>query len=209
MKKTVLLLLIGAGVGVVFSLVAAQQVKNTSKASFCASCHEMKPMYETWLAGPHGPLGNDAGAVRATCVDCHLKHNNVVVYLFDKTRASLKDVYGHYFKKKEISSLDFWLEKLEERENYTYEENCRRCHRVLPDNVKHKEYEEGKTEESCLDCHHYVGHGFYFKEDLKSFFETGTIERLKYGTEAVEEKYKYEDKEYDEKHEYEGHEKDD
>ena len=52
--------LLGGGfiVGILFwgGFNTAMEMTNTEE--FCISCHEMKPMYDTWLKGPHGPLGN-------------------------------------------------------------------------------------------------------------------------------------------------------
>ena len=53
-------LLLGGVVGFIVAgivaLVSAQMVDSTGQPSFCSSCHEMKPMFETWEKGPHGPL---------------------------------------------------------------------------------------------------------------------------------------------------------
>ena len=172
LKSIVFFLVVGGAIGVGVSLFSTQKIEETGTPQFCISCHEMKPMYDTWLKGPHGPLGNKAGAVRASCIDCHLPHDTVVNYLVSKMRTGLKDAYYHNFKKEEISKLDFWLKKLDTKEvkKYTYEENCIHCHQNLPDNVLHEKYKKGEIKDTCLDCHWYVGHGFYYEDYLKDYY---------------------------------------
>jgi len=176
-KSLILVLTIGGAAGVGISIFSAQKIEETGTPKFCISCHEMKPMYDSWLKGPHGPLSNKAGAVRASCVDCHLDHENVVSYLKSKVKASIKDMYGHYFKKEEISKLDFWLEKLDPKKakKYTYEKNCIHCHKELSDNALHEKYKKGEIKETCLDCHWYVGHGFYYEDYLKEYFHKKSL----------------------------------
>jgi cytochrome c nitrite reductase small subunit len=173
LKGIIFTLVIGVGIGVVVSLIGAEQIEKTGTPEFCISCHEMKPMYDTWLKGPHGPLGNKAGAVRASCTDCHLPHDSVVSYLTEKIRTAMKDAYYHN-KKELISNVDFWLEKLDPKEvkKYTYESNCIHCHEELPDNILHEKYKKGEINDTCLDCHWYVGHGFYYEDYLRSYFKS-------------------------------------
>ncbi len=156
-----------AGVG---ALISAQMIENTAEVEFCSSCHEMKPMYEAWEKGPHGPLGNRRGAVRAGCADCHLPHDNVVSYLINKAKFGAQDGFGHFFKGGYSDDLEHWIEKRKERDHYVFITNCTRCHTQLPDNVMHEKIKLGEIEGNCLNCHWYVGHGFDFEEKLKEFF---------------------------------------
>jgi len=149
------------------ALISAQIVEDTSTPQFCASCHEMKPMYETWLTGPHGPLGNKDRAIRATCVDCHLPHDSVVSYLLAKASSGTKDFMGHLFGGSDINSPKYWLEKLNESDRYVYVESCRRCHQILPNNRAHEEIKSGKISGNCLRCHWYVGHGEELEVKIK------------------------------------------
>lgn len=170
-KKVVVLSVIGGIIiGGAASLISAQMVENTGKPEFCASCHEMKPMYETWLKGPHGPLGNKRGAVRAVCVDCHLPHDNVVSYLIAKGTSGMRDFIAHAFKGGYMDNPSHWLEKLNEPEKYTYIESCKHCHTVLPKNKSHLAMEKGKVSDNCLNCHWYVGHGEVLSLKVKKFF---------------------------------------
>ena len=156
-----------AGVG---ALISAQMIENTAEPEFCGSCHEMKPMFEAWETGPHGPLGNRAGAIRAGCVDCHLPHTSVLAYLINKAKFGMNDAIGHYFKGGYADDLEHWIEKRKERERYVFVSNCERCHVHLPDNIMHEKLKAGEIKGDCLTCHWYVGHGLNFEEKLKEFF---------------------------------------
>ena len=156
-----------AGVG---ALISAQMIENTAEPEFCGSCHEMKPMHEAWEKGPHGPLGNDRGAIRAGCADCHLPHDNVVSYLLNKAKFGTNDAIAHYFKGGYADDLEHWLEKRKERDHYVFVSNCTRCHTELPDNIMHEKLKAGEIKGDCLTCHWYVGHGFDFEQKLKEFF---------------------------------------
>ena len=153
------------------ALISAQIIEDTSTPQFCSSCHEMKPMYETWLKGPHGPLGNKRGAVRATCVDCHLPHDNVISYLIAKASSGTKDFLGHILNGGYADNPKYWLEKLDESKNYVYVENCKHCHQVLPNNESHKKIKMGKVSDNCLRCHWYVGHGEELEVKIKELSE--------------------------------------
>ena len=47
-----------------------------SKPETCATCHVMDGVYENWYHGAHQSA--------ATCSDCHLPHENIVAYYFEK-----------------------------------------------------------------------------------------------------------------------------
>ena len=53
----------------------------TSHPRFCATCHTIKPSYESWLASTHKSV---------TCVDCHVRPG-VSGYVHDKVYKGLKD----------------------------------------------------------------------------------------------------------------------
>lgn len=167
--------LVGMAIGIVISgigaLISAQMAEKTATPEFCASCHEMKPMYETWERGPHGPLGNKRGAIRASCTDCHLPHSNVVKYLTAKGISGTKDFIVHVFYNGYSNNAKYWIEKRNERESYVYVSNCERCHKVLPVNAMHEALKNGGRNSNCLTCHWQVGHGENFKSKLKNYFE--------------------------------------
>jgi cytochrome c nitrite reductase small subunit len=51
----------------------------------CNNCHVMNPMYENYYHAAHQRA--------AECADCHLPHENVVAYYFEKGRQGAHDVY--------------------------------------------------------------------------------------------------------------------
>ena len=167
-------LLLGGVVGFIVAgivaLVSAQMVESTGQPSFCSSCHEMKPMFETWEKGPHGPLGNKRGAVRASCTQCHLPHTNVVTYLITKGISGARDFFGHVFRSGYKNNLEHWVEKRNHRSKYVFVSNCEHCHEALPDNIMHEKLKSGEIKGDCLTCHWYVGHGLDLEGKLREFF---------------------------------------
>ena len=73
---------------VIMAIVAAAlalggvAVPLTSHPRFCASCHNIKPSYDSWVVSTHKDV---------TCVDCHVRPT-LEGYLNDKVKAGLKDV---------------------------------------------------------------------------------------------------------------------
>jgi len=152
----------GFAIAAVLALFTASQVKSTSTAEFCVSCHEMRTFYETWRAGVHGP--DNKGVIKAECVDCHLPHDGVVEYPKVKVQSGLHDMMAHKSGKKPN-----WLEKMEARgphEHMAYESGCLRCHKELVAKgipikafTAHRAYELGESINHCVDCHKGAGHG--------------------------------------------------
>jgi cytochrome c nitrite reductase small subunit len=61
----------------------------TNHPQFCASCHNIRPSYDTWIQSSHKDV---------TCVDCHVRPG-IKGWLHDKAWAGTKDVmimlFGH------------------------------------------------------------------------------------------------------------------
>jgi cytochrome c nitrite reductase small subunit len=62
--------------------VAGAAVPLTNHPKFCASCHNIRPSYDTWVESTHKDV---------ECIDCHVRPG-VKGFLHDKVRAGLKDV---------------------------------------------------------------------------------------------------------------------
>ncbi|AFI05740.1 cytochrome c3 family protein [Helicobacter cetorum] len=155
--------IIGATIGMVFSLTLAEIVEKTADDKFCGYCHIMQPMVKSFLQDSHG--GNNKVGFKAKCVDCHLPHNNVTHYLFEKARLGINDVIGNVFfdPKNHVN----WEEKRKEAKNYVPDSGCSHCHSNLRDatssNLKaflpHRDYFEKYTTKTCVECHaNEVGH---------------------------------------------------
>lgn len=132
----------------------------TSDASFCGSCHSMKPMQQTFLQSSHG--GKSTLGVQALCTDCHLPQDNKVNYLYHKAKNGAWDVWKEFVLGAE--DVD-WAAKLERANDYVYDSGCLKCHNNLQDGsqlsnrqfVAHKPYFQNRIEKQCVDCHQ-VGH---------------------------------------------------
>ena len=156
-------LICGAIIGLGISYVAAVAVDKTGQPEFCMSCHEMKPMGESFKISVHG--GNNPQGFAATeCTDCHLPHNSIAGYLVAKGISGTRDFLAHIGLTKMV---DF-KENFHEMKNYVYDSACLKCHKGMRDpatavglseNIKeiHEKYywapkSEGK-DVSCVSCH--------------------------------------------------------
>lgn len=80
------------GIGGLVALDAA--MGPLSDPAFCASCHEMKTVHESWQQSPHHT--NPSG-VKATCVACHLPpRDHYVAHLTAKAWTGGKDAFHHF-----------------------------------------------------------------------------------------------------------------
>ncbi|MGD9851386.1 MAG: cytochrome c3 family protein [Nitrospirales bacterium] len=155
------LTLIGA-ILLVLALGGAVAIPLTNQPTFCASCHTIRPAYESWKQSSHKDV---------TCVDCHVRPG-VSGFIHDKVYAGLEDVAITFFgSPTEPHNL----------ESHVYSSVCISCHRAilrvsevssrdLPPPVKdvglimdHREHMEafekrGKGE-GCTTCHARVVHG--------------------------------------------------
>jgi cytochrome c nitrite reductase small subunit len=68
-------------------LLGGVAIPLTNHPTFCASCHNIRPSHDTWLASTHKTV---------TCVDCHVRPG-VNGFLHDKVYAGLKDVAIYVF----------------------------------------------------------------------------------------------------------------
>jgi len=115
----------------------------------CVNCHVMNPEYATWFHSSHGRV--------TTCNDCHVPHDNFVsTYMF-------KAVDG--MRHATIFTLrnEPQVIRLREAGKDAVQENCKRCHAGLNQNVStlnvtQKNYEHA-TGKYCWECHREVPHG--------------------------------------------------
>lgn len=165
-----LLLAIGLAVGLWVSYGVGVMVHKTEDAEFCTICHTMKPMADSYREDVHG--GKNSLGVTATCVDCHLPHDSLASYLFEKAKTGLHDVRVQNFT--DTSNID-WETKRKRAKDFVYDSGCMSCHTNLRDAtmsnpkgfIAHKEYFEKRTDKKCVECHNNVGHhilGDYIKK---------------------------------------------
>ena len=136
------LVILGCAV-VFFLILTAWSVGYTSRSEFCASCHEMTPMYQTWQTSSHKNVA---------CFDCHSEPGAMGVV---KAKAKgLKEVWLH------ITGATMNI-KADERNI-----NCFSCHqdkvktnveRALAAKDPHtkKHFDNGMT---CVSCHTGIVH---------------------------------------------------
>ena len=102
----------------------------------CANCHVMERYYDAWLASPHRQI--------ATCNDCHTPAGPMK-YVVKATNG-----YHHSM----AFTVGGYPEAIKARPESAaiVEENCRRCHAPLVEDVAHG------GDVSCVRCHRSVGH---------------------------------------------------
>ncbi len=146
----------------VLALGGAAAIPLTNQATFCASCHTIRPSYDSWIRSSHKDV---------TCVDCHVRPG-ISGFIQDKVFAGIEDVAITFFgTPTEPHNL----------ESHVSSSVCISCHRAilrvtevsvrdLPAPVKdvglimnHREHMEafqkrGKGE-GCTTCHGRVVHG--------------------------------------------------
>lgn len=108
----------------------------------CANCHSMDAQYENWYYSGHSKW--------AKCTDCHLPHNNIIVYYAEKGRQGAKDTYA--FVTGNIPELI----RAEEKTKDIVQENCVRCHSHSVESIL---VGEPSFARYCWECHRHVAHG--------------------------------------------------
>ena len=146
----------------VLALGGAATIPLTDQPTFCASCHTIKPSYDSWTRSSHKDV---------TCVDCHVRPG-ISGFIQDKVYAGIKDV-----------AITFFGTPTEphDLQSHVYSSVCLGCHRAilrvtevssrdLPSPVKevglimdHREhmaaFEKRGQGEGCTTCHSRVVHG--------------------------------------------------
>ncbi len=146
----------------VLALGGAAAIPLTNQPTFCASCHTIKPSYDSWNRSSHKDV---------TCVDCHVRPG-ISGFIEDKIFAGIEDVAITFFgTPTEPHNL----------QSHVTSSVCISCHRAilrvtevsvrdLPAPVKdvglimnHREhmdaFEKRGKGEGCTTCHGRVVHG--------------------------------------------------
>ncbi|MBN1589429.1 MAG: cytochrome c nitrite reductase small subunit [Pirellulales bacterium] len=108
----------------------------------CVNCHVMGPQYATWQHSSH--------AAHATCNDCHVPHDSFASQYAYKARDGLwhATVFTMHWEPQVI--------RLSEKAVPVLEQNCRRCHERVVEDVCLGEQDETQP---CWDCHRDIPHG--------------------------------------------------
>ena len=108
----------------------------------CANCHVMDSQYENWYHAPHEKV--------TECVDCHLPHDNFVIYYLEKGRQGAKDVLAFTTGNIPVAI------RASEKTKGIIQKNCVRCH---GDKVENIVMGAQPFDRNCWDCHRSVSHG--------------------------------------------------
>lgn len=153
---------LGLAVGVVICFSTATALHETSKTSFCISCHEMRVVAEQgWMHSEH--YQNEAGVV-AGCSDCHVPPE-FFPKMWTKTRDGIKDIWVHNFGESDPNRMDWDALALSARAKI-YDSACKKCHQDLTPKgasiktlVAHRENQRLDEPKKCLECHREEFHG--------------------------------------------------
>lgn len=152
-QKVGLLVLAGVlvGLGAMFMyLLRAHTYFIGDNPSACVNCHIMTPYYATWSHSSHGR--------DATCNDCHVPHQNMVMKYGFKAMDGLK--HTAYF----VTHSERQAIMAETMSAEVIMDNCIRCHTQLNQEFVKTgriDYMMAKRGEgkACWDCHRNVPHG--------------------------------------------------
>lgn len=125
-----------------FALLTDAAAYGGSAPETCANCHAMDSQYENWYHAGHSNW--------AKCTDCHLPHDNFVVYYAEKGRQGAKDTYA--FVTGNIPTMI----RAEEKTKEIVQANCIHCHEDSVENIVMGAQEFDRY---CWDCHRDVAHG--------------------------------------------------
>ena len=144
MSKPLLVIAIAAAIIALgmFFFVTDAPAYGGSAPETCANCHVMDSQYENWYHAPHKNF--------TECVDCHLPHENKVVYYLEKGRQGAKDVYAFTTGNIPVAI------RASDRTKDIIQKNCIRCHE---DTVETMMLGSQPYERNCWDCHRNVSHG--------------------------------------------------
>jgi cytochrome c nitrite reductase small subunit len=132
-----------AGLGAFVFHVSRAASYLSDQPETCANCHVMATHYLTWQHSSHARV--------ATCNDCHVPHGSVLTHYAFKARDGLwhATVFTLRWEPQAI--------RLSPGAVGVVQENCRRCHAAVVDEVAAGKHTVGDP--SCWDCHRDVPHG--------------------------------------------------
>lgn len=144
MSKYIYLIAIFAAVVALgtFALVSEAFTYAGTRAETCANCHVMDDAYENWYHGPHEKW--------TECVDCHLPHQNAVIYYIEKGRTGMHDVF--VFSTGQTPEVI----RAKPETKAIIMENCIRCHKNTVEAVV---MGPQANDRYCWECHRNVAHG--------------------------------------------------
>jgi len=142
-KHTLGLLACGFAFGVVAFGGSMAFMSVSGSPAFCGNCHSMKHEAQTFEMSTHSKLD---------CTECHLPHQNIAVYMIEKGRSGMVDMY-HEVARDYPARI-----KLSDDARKMVNANCLRCHENTMQDVRIS-MEPKDTGADCLKCHSRIAHG--------------------------------------------------
>lgn len=130
-----------AALGVFVFITDAQAHAGTASET-CANCHVMDSMYENHFHAAHQAW--------TECADCHLPHDNVIGYYFEKGRQGMHDVY--VFGTGQTPEMI----RLSDHSTDIVQQNCLRCHAGTVETIM---VGQQPFDRRCWECHRSAAHG--------------------------------------------------
>jgi len=157
------LMFVTGGLSVIlFLLLFNKTIHYTSTNEFCAACHVHPHAEASWRLSSHN---NTPSGVSVRCVDCHLPPEDQTAYfLTRKAYHGFHDLYAYLTM--DLEQID-WAAKrtTEAAQRFVYEDGCLKCHtNMFPSTLsakgseQHIKYLRDPEGNSCIQCHHNVGH---------------------------------------------------
>ena len=167
-KKAIVVLLAGFALAVVGLSLFGTTMVYTSTEAFCATnCHEMANNVTLEYQG--STHDTNRTGVRATCVDCHVPHSPIPLYI--AKMGALNDLWSHHVTHAVDTREKFEAQRPKMAQRvWTYmkgndSRECRHCHtpaNMDPDKqsaIAQARHAKGRKEKlTCVDCHFGLTH---------------------------------------------------
>ncbi|HWI83769.1 NapC/NirT family cytochrome c [Ramlibacter sp.] len=167
-RRAIVVLLAGFGLAIAGLSLFASTLVYTSTEPFCAtSCHEMANNSNMEYAG--SSHDRNRTGVRATCVDCHVPHAPIPLYI--AKMGALNDLWSHHVTHTVDTREKFVAQRPKMAQRvWTYmkgndSRECRHCHNAAnmdPERqspiavARHAKAKKEKL--TCVDCHFGITH---------------------------------------------------
>jgi cytochrome c-type protein NapC len=167
-KRAIVVLAAGFGLAWAGLTLFGTTMVYTSNEAFCAtSCHEMANNSNMeYIGSSHD---RNRTGVRATCVDCHVPHAPIPLYI--AKMGALNDLWSHHVTHTVDTREKFEAQRPKMAQRvWTYmkgndSRECRHCHtpaNMDPDKqspIAVARHEKGRREKlTCVDCHFGITH---------------------------------------------------
>ncbi len=116
--------------------------KASASPAFCGMCHAMQHESATHAVSSHQKIA---------CVECHLPHDNIAVYYFEKGKTGMHDTLHQVLDDYPVHI------KISDHGRDIVNDNCLRCHTATMGAVCVDKGKDGSA--TCTKCHSRIAHG--------------------------------------------------